>query len=310
MYILQIKNLHKKYNNFEAIKGIDLYINRGEIYGLLGPNGAGKSTLIKIICGIEKITSGKIIFEEKEFDINKYKKNIGLLPQDIAIYNEFTAKENVSFFCSLYGYKGRELKKKVNKSLEFVGLLNMENKKAGEFSGGMKRRLNMACSIAHSPKLIIMDEPTVGIDPQSRNHILESVKKLNEEGTTIIYTSHYMEEVEEVCNNISIMDAGKIIASGTKEYLKSSTIKENICTIYLKKEIYNIKKQISEIQGVNIVDVNDKKIKCCYSKESYILQKIINTISNNSGIIEGIKSEEPTLEMVFLKLTGKKLRDK
>lgn len=309
MYILQVKNLYKNYNDFEAIKGINLDINKGDIYGLLGPNGAGKSTLIKNICGIEKITSGKIIFEEKEIDINKYKMNIGLLPQDIAIYNDFTARENVSFFCSLYGYKGRELKKRVDKSLEFVGLLNMENKKAGEFSGGMKRRLNMACSIAHNPKLIIMDEPTVGIDPQSRNHILESVKKLNEEGATIIYTSHYMEEVEQLCNNISIMDNGKIIISGSKEYLKSSIIKENICTIYLKREIYNIRKQINEIKGVNFVDVNDKKIKCHYSKEPYILQKIINTISNNSGIIEGIKSEDPTLEIVFLKLTGKKLRD-
>ena len=309
MYILQVKNLYKNYNDFEAIKGINLDINKGDIYGLLGPNGAGKSTLIKNICGIEKITSGKIIFEEKESDIDKYKMNIGLLPQDIAIYNDFTARENVSFFCSLYGYKGRELKKRVDKSLEFVGLLNMENKKAGEFSGGMKRRLNMACSIAHNPKLIIMDEPTVGIDPQSRNHILESVKKLNEEGATIIYTSHYMEEVEQLCNNISIMDNGKIIISGSKEYLKSSIIKENICTIYLKREIYNIRKQINEIKGVNFVDVNDKKIKCHYSKEPYILQKIINTISNNSGIIEGIKSEDPTLEIVFLKLTGKKLRD-
>lgn len=309
MYILQVKNLYKNYNDFEAIKGINLDIKKGDIYGLLGPNGAGKSTLIKNICGIEKITSGKIIFEEKESDIDKYKMNIGLLPQDIAIYNDFTARENVSFFCSLYGYKGRELKKRVDKSLEFVGLLNMENKKAGEFSGGMKRRLNMACSIAHNPKLIIMDEPTVGIDPQSRNHILESVKKLNEEGATIIYTSHYMEEVEQLCNNISIMDNGKIIISGSKEYLKSSIIKENICTIYLKREIYNIRKQINEIKGVNFVDVNDKKIKCHYSKEPYILQKIINTISNNSGIIEGIKSEDPTLEIVFLKLTGKKLRD-
>ena len=171
MYILQIKNLHKKYNDLEAIKGINLSINKGEIYGLLGPNGAGKSTLIKIISGIEKITSGEIIFEEKESNINKYKKNIGLLPQDIAIYGEFTARENVLFFCSLYGYKGKELKGRVNKALDFVGLLDFQNRKSNEFSGGMKRRLNMACAIAHNPKLIIMDEPTVGIDPQSRNHI-------------------------------------------------------------------------------------------------------------------------------------------
>ena len=267
MYILQIKNLHKKYNDLEAIKGINLSINNGEIYGLLGPNGAGKSTLIKIISGIEKITSGEIIFEEKETNINKYKKNIGLLPQDIAIYNEFTARENIYFFCSLYGYRGKELNTRVNKALDFVGLLDFQNRKSNEFSGGMKRRLNMACAIAHNPKLIIMDEPTVGIDPQSRNHILESVKRINEEGTTIIYTSHYMEEIEELCNNISIMDNGKIIAEGTKEYLKTSFVKENLCTINLKREIYNIKEQIRNIQGIRNVEVKNKEIKVYYSKD-------------------------------------------
>ena len=309
MYILQVEKLHKKYNNFEAIKGIDLEIKKGEIYGLLGPNGAGKSTLIKIISGLEKITSGKIIFEEKETNINKYKRNIGLLPQDIAIYHDFTARENVSFFCSLYGYKGKELKSRVNKALDFVGLLDIENKKSGAFSGGMKRRLNMACAIAHSPKLIIMDEPTVGIDPQSRNHILESVKKLNEEGTTIIYTSHYMEEIEELCNNISIIDNGKIIAKGTKEYLKSSLVDENICTINLRKEIYNIQKHITKIEGIHKVEVNNREIRCYYSKGINIIPYIINTITNNSGFIEDIKSEVPTLENVFLRLTGKQLRD-
>ena len=309
MDILQIKNLHKKYSDSEVIKGINLSIKKGEIHGLLGPNGAGKSTLIKVISGIEDITSGKIIFEEKETNISKYKKDIGLLPQDIAIYSEFTARENVSFFCSLYGFKGKELKTKVNKALDFVGLLDFQNKKSNEFSGGMKRRLNMACAISHNPKLIIMDEPTVGIDPQSRNHILESVKKINEEGTTIIYTSHYMEEIEELCNNISIMDNGKIIAEGTKEELKTSLIKENLCTINLKRKIYNIGRQISNIQGIKRVEVNKEEIKCYYSKDINVFPYIMNTLFNNSGIIESIKSEVPTLENVFLELTGKQLRD-
>ena len=309
MYMLQIESLYKKYNDFEAIKGISLGIKKGDIYGLLGPNGAGKSTLIKIISGIENLTSGKIIFEERESNISIYKHNIGLLPQDIAIYHELTAWENVRFFCSLYGYKGNELKRRVNKSLDFVRLLDVKNKKANEFSGGMKRRLNMACAIAHNPKLIIMDEPTVGIDPQSRNHILESVKKLNEEGATIIYTSHYMEEVEQLCNNISIIDNGKIIAEGTKEYLKTKFINQNICTITLRKEIYNIKKQILRIQGMQKVDVDGTEIKCYYSKNIDVIPYIVNTIFNNSGTIESIRSELPTLESVFLRLTGKQLRD-
>lgn len=309
MYILQIENLHKSYDKFEAIKGIDLNIKKGDIYGLLGPNGAGKSTLIKTITGLEKMTSGKIIFEESETSINKYKKNIGLLPQDIALYLDFTAKENVTFFCSLYGYRGRDLKERVDKALEFVGLLDIKNKKAKEFSGGMKRRLNMACAIAHNPRLIIMDEPTVGIDPQSRNHILDSVKKLNEQGSTIIYTSHYMEEVEELCNNISIMDRGKVIASGSKEYLKSNLVDYNVYTIQLKSNLYNIKNYISKIEGVKNVVIEDKEIQCYYSKDINILQKLINTISNHGGVIENIKNEIPTLESVFLTLTGKSLRD-
>ena len=309
MYILQIENLHKSYDKFEAIKGIDLNIKKGDIYGLLGPNGAGKSTLIKTITGLEKMTSGKIIFEESEISINKYKKNIGLLPQDIALYLDFTAKENVTFFCSLYGYRGRDLKERVDKALEFVGLLDIKNKKAKEFSGGMKRRLNMACAIAHNPRLIIMDEPTVGIDPQSRNHILDSVKKLNEQGSTIIYTSHYMEEVEELCNNISIIDRGKVIASGSKEYLKSNLVDYNVYTIQLKSNLYNIKNYISKIEGVKNVVIEDKEIQCYYSKDINILQKLINTISNHGGVIENIKNEIPTLESVFLTLTGKSLRD-
>lgn len=309
MYILQIENLHKSYDKFEAIKGIDLNIKKGDIYGLLGPNGAGKSTLIKTITGLEKMTSGKIIFEESETSINKYKKNIGLLPQDIALYLDFTAKENVTFFCSLYGYRGKDLKERVDKALEFVGLLDVKNKKAKEFSGGMKRRLNMACAIAHNPRLIIMDEPTVGIDPQSRNHILESVKKLNEQGSTIIYTSHYMEEVEELCNNISIIDRGKVIASGSKEYLKSNLVDYNVYIIQLKSNLYNIKNYISKIEGVKNVVIEDKEIQCYYSKDINILQKLINTISNHGGVIDNIKNEIPTLESVFLTLTGKSLRD-
>ena len=309
MYILQIENLHKKYDKFEALKGVDLNIKKGEIYGLLGPNGAGKSTLIKTISGLEKKTQGTIIFEEKEKNINKYKQHIGFLPQDLAIYLDFTARENINFFCSLYGYKGRELKERVDKALEFVGLTEVKNKKAKEFSGGMKRRLNMGCAIAHSPSLIIMDEPTVGIDPQSRNHILESVKKLNKEGATIIYTSHYMEEVEELCNNISIMDNGKIIASGSKEYLKSNLVNYNFYTINLKNQIYKLENYINKIDGVYKTEIENNEIRCYYLKDKNILQKLINTISNHSGVIENIKNEVPTLESVFLTLTGKKLRD-
>ncbi len=309
MYILQVKNLYKKYDKTEAIAGVDFSIKQGEIYGLLGPNGAGKSTLIKMIAGIEKKDEGEIIFEEKERNINKYKHNMGILTQDIAIYPSFTAYENISFFCSLYSFKGKELKRRVEKSLEFVGLSDCKNKKAKEFSGGMMRRLHLACAIAHTPKLIIMDEPTVGIDPQSRNHILQSVKMLKDNGASIIYTSHYMEEIEEICDEICILDKGKIIAEGTSNYLKENFSKSNIYTIALKSKLENIEKYIIRVDGIENVSVDDKVIKCTYSNNSNILQKLVNTICNNGGVIESIKNELPTLENVFLNLTGKNLRN-
>ncbi len=309
MYILQVKNLYKKYDKTEAIAGVDFSIKQGEIYGLLGPNGAGKSTLIKMIAGIENKDEGEIIFEEKERNINKYKRNMGILTQDIAIYPSFTAYENISFFCSLYSFKGKELKRRVEKSLEFVGLSDCKNKKAKEFSGGMMRRLHLACAIAHTPKLIIMDEPTVGIDPQSRNHILQSVKMLKDNGASIIYTSHYMEEIEEICDEICILDKGKIIAEGTSNYLKENFSKSNIYTIALKSKLENIEKYIIRVDGIENVSVDDKVIKCTYSNNSNTLQKLVNTICNNGGVIESIKNELPTLENVFLNLTGKNLRN-
>ena len=309
MYILQVKNLYKKYDKTEAIAGVDFSIKQGEIYGLLGPNGAGKSTLIKMIAGIEKKDRGEIIFEEKERNINKYKRNMGILTQDIAIYPSFTAYENISFFCSLYSFKGKELKRRVEKSLEFVGLSDCKNKKAKEFSGGMMRRLHLACAVAHTPKLIIMDEPTVGIDPQSRNHILQSVKMLKDNGASIIYTSHYMEEIEEICDEICILDKGKIIAEGSSKYLKENFSKSNIYTIALKSKLENIEKYIIRVDGIENVSVNDKVIKCTYSNNNNTLQKLVNTICNNGGVIESIKNELPTLENVFLNLTGKNLRN-
>ena len=309
MYILQVKNLYKKYDKTEAIAGVDFSIKQGEIYGLLGPNGAGKSTLIKMIAGIEKKDRGEIIFEEKERNINKYKRNMGILTQDIAIYPSFTAYENISFFCSLYSFKGKELKRRVEKSLEFVGLSDCKNKKAKEFSGGMMRRLHLACAIAHTPKLIIMDEPTVGIDPQSRNHILQSVKMLKDNGASIIYTSHYMEEIEEICDEICILDKGKIIAEGTSKYLKENFSKNNIYTIALKSKLENIEKYIIRVDGIENVSVDDKVIKCTYSNNSNTLQKLVNTICNNGGVIESVKDGLPSLETIFITLTSKKQRD-
>ena len=309
MDILEIKKAYKEYDNQVAVDGISLKIKKGEIFGVLGPNGAGKSTLIGMICGLIKKTSGEIVYEETTNNIRKWKENIGIVPQDFALYWDLTARENISFFCSLYGFKGEELKRRTDRILEFVGLSDVANKLAVNFSGGMKRRLNIACAIAHSPKLIIMDEPTVGIDPQSRNHILESVLKLRDEGATIIYTSHYMQEVDDICDRIAIVDKGKVIAEGTSEELKALVSDKSIYNLNLSKKINGLEDKLNEITGVKSVVFVDDKYKITTLKSTNIISKLVEIVSNCGGEIINISSEEPTLEMVFLALTGKKLRE-
>lgn len=309
MGILKLENIVKEYDKNQVVKGISLKIEEGQIFGLLGPNGAGKSTAIKIITGLINKTSGDITYNEETKSISKWKMNIGLVPQELELYYDLTAYENVEFFCSLYGYKGKKLKERVLKALEFVSLLDFKDKKARTFSGGMQRRLNIACGIAHRPKLIIMDEPTVGIDPQSRNNILESVKKLKKEGATIIYTSHYMNEVEEICDYIAIMDYGEVIAQGTNEELKDSVKDNNTYSIEIDKEVEALDEKLLEIDGVNKVKVNGTNILCHYDDNKKIIEKLVSVISNEDTNIINMQVEKPSLETVFLQLTGKSLRD-
>ena len=223
MSFIQLRDVVKRYGDKISVDHMNLTIAKGEIFGLLGPNGAGKSTTIKMICGLLRSDQGDI--EIDGLSIRRHplevKSRIGIVPQELAIYENLTAKENLDFFGKLYGLRGSELKQHVNEALEFVGLIDRRRDKPAGFSGGMKRRLNIACALVHKPKLIIMDEPTVGIDPQSRNHILESVRTLNSQGATVIYTSHYMEEVEAISSRIGIMDHGRLIATGSLKQLIS-----------------------------------------------------------------------------------------
>ena len=206
--VVKIENLVKRYNELLALDHFNLEIARGEIFGLLGPNGAGKSTTMNMICSLVRATSGDIeVFgKNTKNEMNKIKKNLGYIPQELALHENLKAWENVELFTSLYGIRGKELKEAVSESLEFVGLEEKRNGYAKNFSGGMKRRLNIACAIGHKPELLIFDEPTVGIDPQSRNFIMDKIRFANKEGATIIYTSHYMEEIEALCSRIAIMD--------------------------------------------------------------------------------------------------------
>jgi ABC-2 type transport system ATP-binding protein len=309
--ILEVKNLVKRYKNLLAVDNVNLAINEGEIFGLLGPNGAGKTTTIRMITGLAKSDSGEIKvlgknFKEHDMEI---RKNIGIVPQDIAVFDDLTAQENLHYFGRLYGLKGAELKENIDSALEFTGLTDRRKNYPKTFSGGMKRRLNIACAIVHKPKLIIMDEPTVGIDPQSRNHILNSVRELNKMGSTIIYTSHYMEEVEELCTKLVIMDQGKVIAKGTKEELKSLVAVDEKISIELSSVSYSIIEAIKKIQGVKDCVINGRQLTVISSRHSKNLGKIIDKITELDTEILSLNVEKPNLENVFLTLTGKKLRD-
>lgn len=311
MKILEVKNLTKKFDDFVAVDNISFSINEGEIFGLLGPNGAGKSTTINLIAGLLRCDKGEInILGKNSRKHSRFAKmNIGIVPQDLAIYENLTTFENVKFFAGLYGIRGAELTEMAQNALEFVGLLDKQKEYPKNFSGGMKRRLNIACAIAHRPKLIIMDEPTVGIDPHSRNYILQSIHKLNEMGCTIIYTSHYMEEVEEICTRISIMDHGKVIAEGTKEQLIS--IITNTKDIWIEiKSIEQIDlEEIKEINGVNSVLVEENLIKINSEIDVNNLNNILLNLMNQRIEISSLEEKEPNLETVFLTLTGRNLRD-
>ena len=311
MEIVKITDLTKKFGDLAAVDKINLKIEEGEIFGFLGPNGAGKSTTIHLICGLLRPDTGQVTVLGKEVkkEPDFTKENIGIVPQEIAIYEDLTAYENVQFFAGLYGLRGQELKARVLEALEFVGLDDQAKRLPSEFSGGMKRRLNIACALAHRPKLIIMDEPTVGIDPQSRNHILQSVRKLNQMGCTIIYTSHYMEEVEELCSRVAIMDHGKIIAEGSIDELKA--IITNTSSVWITVDSV---RQVDEaklrgINGVLNIEIEENLIKVNSSNDLNNLDRIISYFTASQIPIKNIENKAPDLETVFLTLTGRKLRD-
>lgn len=312
MSVVNIKEVTKNFGDLTAVDKMTLNIEEGEIFGLLGPNGAGKSTAINMIIGLLLSDKGKITVLDKDVRKNALttRRNIGIVPQEIAIYEDLTSLENVKFFASLYGLKGKELEAAALEALEFTGLSDKAKGFPKSFSGGMKRRLNIACAIAHRPKLIIMDEPTVGIDPQSRNHILQSVKKLNELGSTIIYTSHYMEEVEAICTRVAIMDHGKVIALGTGEELKNLINDRNIVWISVLDSISRINEEkIREISGVNDIEIEEDIIKISSAREVSNLDSIIHYFTSNRFSIKSVESKTPDLETVFLSLTGRRLRD-
>lgn len=309
--IIKVKNLEKSYKENKVIKGISFEVNKGEILCFLGPNGAGKSTTINILTGALGYETGELFYKNRKIrkGDRDFKQQLGIVPQDISLYEDITAEQNLKFFASLYGLKGKELKERTAEALEFAGLTERAKEKVNTFSGGMKRRLNIACAIAHHPEVLIMDEPTVGIDPQSRNHILSSVKSMREKGMTIIYTTHYMEEVEEISTRIIIMDRGEIIATGTKEKLKEEVV--NYKRFFI--EVDNLDKinldEFYNIEGVKDASIEAGKIRITTLTGVENLDKLIAILVNNSVKINNLNCQTASLETVFLNLTGKNLRD-
>lgn len=309
--MVKVENLVKRYGNFVALDHLDLKINEGEVFGLLGPNGSGKTTTISCMLSLLKYDKGSIeIFGEKitpgSYNI---KKHIGIVPQNVAVFKELSVIENIDYFCGLYIKNKEERRKLVNEAIEFTGLEKYTKMRPKQLSGGLLRRLNIACGIAHKPRLVIMDEPTVAVDPQSRNKILEGIQELNKNGSTIIYTSHYMEEVEQICTRIAIIDGGRCIAEGTKEELKSMIKTGETITV---ENIFINEKQLSEIKMIqNVFEVqyedNILVLRCNSAKHNLI--KLMNYLQDNDITFGRVFSELPTLNDVFLEITGKKLRD-
>ena len=309
--IIEVKKLTKEYKNLKAVDDLSFEVKEGEILGLLGPNGSGKSTTINSILALLKISGGDIkIFGEK-MTPNAYdvKKKIGVVFQDVAVFDELTVYDNINYFCGLYIKDNKTRKEYVDDAINLVGLENFKKYYPKQLSGGLLRRLNIACGIAHKPKLIFLDEPTVAVDPQSRNNILDGIKKLRDDGATIVYTTHYMEEVEILCDRVIILDKGKIIASGTCDELKNLASIEEKVTVEVNNLSEKVVEEINDFKNVGGIDYDGNILFITYTKGKNNLEEIMNYFKTKKIKFNKIYSERPTLNDVFLELTGKELRD-
>jgi ABC-2 type transport system ATP-binding protein len=310
--MLEVVELTKRFKNKEAVKGINFYMEQGETVGLLGPNGAGKSTTISLISSLVQPTGGDVRLRNESVlkSPEKIRNILGVVPQDIALYMDLTARENLEFFGRIHRIKKKDLKQRVEETLEVIGLKDREKDLVKTFSGGMKRRLNIGVALLHEPELIIMDEPTVGIDPQSRNYILETVKRLNQEkNISVLYTSHYMEEVEYLCDRIYIMDHGEVIASGTKDEIKSILSAEQSIVIQLELLKGEFLQRIESLPNVKSLSVKDPVVNVIVPKKANILNDIFKFAEETNTSITSVQIETPSIEDVFLHLTGRQLRN-
>ena len=309
--IIEVKNLTKKYKDLTAVDDLSFEVKKGEILGLLGPNGSGKSTTINCLLSLLYFDNGSIKLFGKEMKPDSYdlKSKIGVVFQDVSVFNELTVYENIDYFCGLYISDKNKRKQYVEDAIHLVGLENFKSFYPEKLSGGLLRRLNIACGIAHKPELIFLDEPTVAVDPQSRNNILDGIKTLRDNGSTIVYTTHYMEEVELICDRIIIIDKGKLIASGTADELKElSNIEEKVTVEMSEFDISYIPK-IQKLDNVDEVKYSNNILHVTYHSGKNNITEMMEYLRNNNIKYNKIYSERPTLNDVFLELTGKELRD-
>ena len=309
--IIEVSNLTKSYKTKKAIDDLSFVVKKGEILGLLGPNGSGKSTTINSILSLLKYEKGSIKIFGEEMSPNKYdiKRKIGVVFQDVAVFDELTVLDNIEYFCGLYINDKKTREEYVKDTIKLVGLEDYKKFFPKQLSGGLLRRLNIACGIAHKPELIFLDEPTVAVDPQSRNNILDGIKKLASMGATIVYTTHYMEEVEILCDRIIILDKGTIIAEGTKDELKKLANIEEKVTIEINNLDEKYINELLERDNVDSVSYDDNVLVISFTEGNNNLLSIIDYLKNNNINYDRIYSERPTLNDVFLELTGKELRD-
>ncbi|PKV51380.1 ABC-2 type transport system ATP-binding protein [Aquimarina sp. MAR_2010_214] len=306
--MIQVQNLSKSFQNIQAVNDISFTIKKGEIFGFLGPNGAGKSTTLNMMSTILKSDAGTIHIDGKNSNENakECKHLIGVVPQEISLYEDLSAHKNLLFWGNLYGIPSKTLKERIHTTLELIGLLDRKNDLIKTYSGGMKRRINIAAALLHNPKVLFMDEPTVGIDPQSRNHIFEVIETLNKQGMTIVYTTHYMEEVERLCDRIAIIDSGKIIAQGTQSQLKELVqTKESIQFEFNFLSESNVD-QLRKLLSYTMTQNKNKLLVEITVKE---LSKVITACNELQLSIKDIQLNKVNLEAIFLNLTGKQLRD-
>ena len=309
--MIQAEALTKSYGDLKAVDQVSFNVREGEIYGLLGPNGAGKTTTLSMVSGLLQPDEGRVIFDGIDLaaDPLRVKQDLGVVPQEVALYEELTARENLHFWGGLYGLSGAKLKDAVNAVLEQVGLTGRADARVNTYSGGMKRRLNLSLGLVHRPRVVMMDEPTVGIDPQARANILGVVREIARSGTTILYTTHHLEEAEEFCDRIAIMDHGKILAEGTLDELIRSLDEGDLITVRGSFDADSVERGLRGLDSVQLISREDDRLVLSSSGEGAHAVSLLSRLLDGTLDIKGVSIQPPSLNGLFLKLTGRELRD-